>query len=545
MKSFRMLCVILALVAVAWADGVLVSNFSYGVAPGVNPGTVWVLSRGEGDYANGYSVLSLQSTTSGIEVQGSTQALLESQTVGVHDKIYQSMSAENRRSLLLRVGNAMIGQAYETDSVDEYTSPLGLVRIQQEGGDYSANVFEVRPASLGVDAAQDWKSPLEVAVHGAAADRNGLLWVARGPWGIARSVVAPAEWVDEVSIEDTVRSFALNGKTSKLDTLQKAKDIDTTKHLAVWDIAVDTTKGTLWLASEKGLWRGNRDSSVVHRIRLGSVDTLRITGIWMDATAQHIVVESAILKKSKSQSKATSALWSSWNGGTSFSRIQLPYDSLDVSVSSAAFVGDVVWLAAQGLESLSSGLFKVRADTAYSWPDSLKDASREDASPYLWHLEAGVVDREVSITAITSVAVGTGVALVASTDGAGVTVSADSGRTWRPILNQKSVKGSLSEVRMVPSVMRGYGSSIIAYRLNKTAKVTIDVFSYDMRKVRNVVRNASRLKDPVRSSDPRDDVWDGRDDAGNPVAAGMYYVRVKDNKDHEAWGKVLFLGGAQ
>lgn len=527
------------------AENVLVSNFTYAIAEGVNRGTIWVLARGDGDYANGYSVIQLVPSTNGIEVKGSKSFLLPSQTVGVHDKVFQSMGAENRRSLLVRSGALMVGQAFSPDSLDEYTQPLGLVRLLKTGEDSDAGIFSVQAAGLGLDASEAWKSPLEVSVHDAAVDKGGRLWLARGPWGVARAALAAASWKGEEALADSLPVFALNAKTAKWDTLRTAEDLDTAKQLNVWALALDSNSGSLWVGSEAGLWRGNRDSSALRRVRLGSVDTLRITGIWADSAFRRIVVESAVILKPKDQPKAISSLWTSWDGGAHFSKVALPYDSLDISVSRAAFLGDTAWLAVQGIENLASGLLKVRGSIAFRWPDSLIDLSREESSQYLWGLEAGVVDRDAIVTSVTTFGLGSAKALAVSTDGAGVAVSADSGRTWQQVLNQKSVKGSLREVRMVPSVMRGYGASLVAYRLGKSAKVTIEVFSYDMRKVKTIIRNEPRNADPLRSTNPRTDIWDGRDDMGNSVAAGMYYVRVRDNKDHEAWGKVLFLGGAQ
>jgi hypothetical protein len=195
------------------------------------------------------------------------------------------------------------------------------------------------------------------------------------------------------------------------------------------------------------------------------------------------------------------------------------------------------------MENNSNGLIKLRGAEAFRWADSLVDPGREESSRYLWGLEAKVIDRDVFINGVTTFSVGQAKILAVSTDGAGIAISVDQGHSWRQILNQKSVKSGLKEIRMIPSVMRGYGTSLVGYSLNQNAKVTIEVFSYDMRKVRTIVKNASRLADPVRSSNPREDVWDGRDDAGNVVVAGMYYLRVRDDKDHESWGKVMFLGG--
>jgi len=193
-------------------------------------------------------------------------------------------------------------------------------------------------------------------------------------------------------------------------------------------------------------------------------------------------------------------------------------------------------LAVQGIGNNHVGLLKIGAKGPEVWSDT-------SSQPWLWGMEAGVLDRNVVVTAIASFPLDGGIGLAASTNGAGVTISADSGRTWIQVLNQKAVRGGLAEVRVIPSVMRFLGTeSLVAYRLDQNAKVTIDVFSYDMRKVRTIVSRAPRKADAIRSSVAGQDFWDGRDDAGNSVALGMYYVRVKDDKGHETFGKVLWLG---
>ena len=134
--------------------------------------------------------------------------------------------------------------------------------------------------------------------------------------------------------------------------------------------------------------------------------------------------------------------------------------------------------------------------------------------------------------------------LAAATWGSGLAASADSGKSWSLVMNRTEVKGDLKEIRCIPSLLASNSAvSKIAYRLGKKSKVTIEVFSYDMRKIRTVVRGAVRFADQVRSSDADEDVWDGRDDEGRSVSSGVYYVRVKDDRGHEGWGKIYKTAG--
>ena len=134
--------------------------------------------------------------------------------------------------------------------------------------------------------------------------------------------------------------------------------------------------------------------------------------------------------------------------------------------------------------------------------------------------------------------------LAVATYGNGVLFSADTGKTWKNLMNRSSVGDNLKTIRAVPSVLRGEGAtSIIAYKISKNSKITIEVFSYDMKKVRTIVKNAPRMADPVRSTNQTEDLWDGRDDHGRYTAMGTYYIKVSDNHGNTGWTKIMSLGG--
>ena len=158
----------------------------------------------------------------------------------------------------------------------------------------------------------------------------------------------------------------------------------------------------------------------------------------------------------------------------------------------------------------------------------------------------GVTDRDVIICSMTSFPLTKDImGLAVATYGNGISVSADTGKTWTPILNRAKLGGDLGTIRMVPSVITAGSESLVSYKVSKDSKITIEVFSYDMRKVRKVVKSAQRFADASRSTNAKEDVWDGLDDNGNPCAMGVYYVRVKDNHGHVGWGKVMTLGGSR
>lgn len=68
------------------------------------------------------------------------------------------------------------------------------------------------------------------------------------------------------------------------------------------------------------------------------------------------------------------------------------------------------------------------------------------------------------------------------------------------------------------------------------ASVTVEVFDFGMNRVRTIVKDAQRT-----GATEFDEVWNGRNDSGDPVANGVYFYRVTINGDDRVWGKVLVL----
>ena len=168
----------------------------------------------------------------------------------------------------------------------------------------------------------------------------------------------------------------------------------------------------------------------------------------------------------------------------------------------------------------------------------------DEDNQWLYGLNAGVVDRNVEVTSIAAFPMTAKITgLVACTNGAGISVSADTGKTWTHIMKQTALKDNLGSIRMIPSVIGADNQSLVSYKVSKNSKLTIEVFSYDMRRVRTIVKDAERAASATRSTLATEDYWDGRDNAGNAVAMGIYYVRVKDNHGHVGWGKVMTVGG--
>ena len=215
------------------------------------------------------------------------------------------------------------------------------------------------------------------------------------------------------------------------------------------------------------------------------------------------------------------------------------YDEGDYTVSDVAFIGNTAFVAVAVSGGDVSGYFKLDSAGIRAW-----DVDDDGKSEWLYGYATGAIDRDFRITSICSFPLAknvTGLAL--ATYGNGISVSADSGKTWTPILNRAKLGNDLGSVRMVPSVITAGDQSLVSYKVGKDSKITIDVFSYDMRKIRTIVKSVPRGADASRSTNPKEDFWDGKDKAGRPCTMGVYYVRVKDNHGHIGWGKVMTLGG--
>jgi hypothetical protein len=66
--------------------------------------------------------------------------------------------------------------------------------------------------------------------------------------------------------------------------------------------------------------------------------------------------------------------------------------------------------------------------------------------------------------------------------------------------------------------------------------VTIDIYNFEMRRIRSVIRDAPRI-----GTREHDELWDGTDDGGTIVPNGVYFYRVSVNGNDERWGKIMVL----
>ncbi len=508
----------------ASSDG-FVSNFTYAAGPGNLTGTLWVVSRGTS--GSGLTLVNLALGSGNVHVSKMTTELLPDSITPVQDGVFSDVTAEHRRTPFARAGKLGLVVPLVAESDSGYLVPWGYFSARTAG----AVTSKPLPTPPG-----EFPEHSEMA-HATSAfvfdSLSNTLLLARGIYGIQKEDIG-------AGINSPKRSyFVVNVKTLELDSLRSSSKVDTVNNPAVYGMALDAD-GTLWLATGKGLFSYSGTTKKLAKTGIPGLDTGRVTGVWAGGSPRQIIAETSVRNKTSTEGR----LWRSFHG-KKFSEVVFRdttgkaqkniYDKNDFTTSDVAFVGNMAFLSVQAVEGSKSGLLKL---------DSIGAVPFDDEDQWLYGLNAGVVDRNVEVTSVAAFPLSSTVTgLVACTNGAGISVSADTGKSWSHIMNQTSVGNDLGSIRMIPSVIGAGNQSVVSYKVSKNSKITIEVFSYDMRKVRTVVKNAERPASTTRSTLATEDFWDGRDDSGNAVTMGVYYIRVKDNHGHVGWGKTMTLGG--
>ena len=531
MKQILKKCLWLALVAVpAFAAETLFSNYALNVNSTGKAGCLWVFSRG--DIYSGVTLLNLKVGSMGVQVAESKQEQASDSMTAVQAGIFSDVLAEHRRTPSIYAGKLgyvlpMFGQDDDGYSL----MPAGFFSVR--GID---NLIET-PLTIP-EALQDIDTAMYYAVSGFAFDSSKKqLWLARGAAGLGLYDVSGGS--------PKQGTFQLNLKTGSLDTAKVNYKWKNDTNPRIFDVKQHPVTGDLWLATSKGLWKVTADGKVSKAST--ALDTnARVTGLWMGGDPLTIVAETSRMEKESMKG----ALWVQRNNANDFAKVDFldtagkkqkkdVYDDGDYTVSGVAFIGSVAYVAVLGPGGSVSGYFKLDSAGVRAW-----EMDDDGKNQWLYGYATGATDRDAIITSICSFPLDSKTeGLAISTYGNGISVSADSGKTWNTILNRAKLGGNLGTIRMVPSVITAGDQSLVSYKVGKESKITIDVFSYDMRKVRTIVKSAPRDADASRSTNPKEDFWDGYDKAGRPCTMGVYYVRVKDNHGHIGWGKVMTLGG--
>lgn len=516
------------------ATETLFSNWAFSVAPGSATGSLWVFSRG--DMNSGVTRLDLKVSASGqVQVSGTEQGPLSDSVTAVHDGIFTDVNANHRRIPAENAGRlGLVYPMYGLDNNGNLLQPEGIISVRS-----TEDIFET-PLELP-SAADELDSAMTYAVSGLAYDSTRkTLWIARGMLGltgydISRGANDPKEF-----------RLIFDRENKTLDTLKLNASKDLKKYTEVFDVALDPNTRDLWMATARGLWVLSADGKLASASKV--LDSMRVTGVWVGGDPLMVIAET----QAQGKESMKGGLWRKYvEKSGDFAKVPFidvkgnsqkkdVYDNADYTVSNVAFVGKQALVAVRTVGGSVTGLLRVDSLGVRAYE------SDEEESQWLYGFEMGVTDRDVMICDIAAFPLEkntTGLAV--ATYGNGISVSADTGRTWTPILNRAKLSGNLGTVRMVPSVITAGSESLVSYKVSKDSKITIEVFSYDMKKVRKIVKSAPRFADASRSTNAKEDVWDGLDDYGNPCAMGVYYVRVKDNHGHVGWGKVMTLGGTR
>jgi hypothetical protein len=516
------------------ATETLFSNWAFSVAPGGDYGSLWVFSRG--DMNSGVTRLDLKVSASGqVQVSGTEQGPLSDSVTAVHDGIFTDVNANHRRIPAENAGRlGLVYPMYGLDNNGNLLQPEGIISVRS-----TEDIFET-PLELP-SAAEELDSAMTYAVSGLAYDSTRkTLWIARGMLGltgydISRGANDPKEF-----------RLIFDRENKALDTLKLNASKDLKKYTEVFDVALDPNTRDLWMATARGLWVLSADGRLASASKV--LDSMRVTGVWVGGEPLMVIAET----QAQGKESMKGGLWRKYvEKSGDFAKVPFidvkgnsqkkdVYDNADYTVSNVAFVGKQALVAVRTVGGSVTGLLRVDSLGVRAYE------SDEEESQWLFGFEMGVTDRDVMICDIAAFPLEkntTGLAV--ATYGNGISVSADTGRTWTPILNRAKLSGNLGTVRMVPSVITAGSESLVSYKVSKDSKITIEVFSYDMKKVRKIVKSAPRFADASRSTNAKEDVWDGLDDYGNPCAMGVYYVRVKDNHGHVGWGKVMTLGGTR
>lgn len=517
----------------AYAGETLFSNYVFAVGPAGQNGALWAFSR-DGNYS-GVTLLNFNVAGKGNVVTESTaQAQVETDTLtAVQDGIFEDDLAERRRIPAIYAGTklGLVLPMFAMDKDERYRIPAGYYTVR-DLKNVIENPLDVSPA------ADDLEKPMQYATSGFAYDSTAKrLWIARGALGVMVHDVSSNK-----GAKDT--TFILNSTTKKLEILKNNTELDLEKNPEIFDVRLHPETGDLWLATAKGVWV--KSSSGLKNIS-GKLKDSRVTGLWMGGNPLQIIAETS----NKKEDDIVGGLWRIYGeNAKDFSKVNFldtagkaqkkdVYDESDYTVGDVAFIGKTAYVLVRAVGGSVSGYLKLDSLGVKAW-----EKDEDGKLQWLYGYETGATDRKAIITSMCSFPLSknrTGLAL--ATYGNGVSVSADSGATWSVVLNRAKLSNNLGSIRMVPSVITPGDEALVSYKLDKESKITIEVFSYDMRKVRTIVKDAVRNADASRSSNPKEDYWDGRDEHGKDCTMGVYYIRVKDNHGHIGWGKAMTLGG--
>jgi hypothetical protein len=523
-----------ALCGNAFAAETLFSNNVFEVAPAGVDGSLWAVSR-NGSYS-GVTLLTFRVSDKGTVALESTVRKQVSDTLtAVHNGIIldDDEFAERRRIPSVYAGEklGLVLPMFSVDSGARYLQPEGFFSV------VDAKTVNEFPMDVPSNV-EDFKDPMKYALSGFAYDSTGKrLWMARGALGVMVHDISSNK-----GSKDT--TFVLNVAKERLELLKDNTVLDSTVYPEIFDVRLHPETGDLWLATASGVWVKSSDG--LKNISKKLEDS-RVTGLWMGGNPLQIIAETNY----KEKKNVVGGLWRIYGEKSEdFVKVDFldtagkvqkkdVYDEADYTVGDVAFLGNKAFVLVRTAGGSMSGYLKLDSLGVRAWEED-----DDGKTQWLYGYETGATDRRAVIKSMCAFPLSKKrMGLAIATFGNGISVSADSGATWSVILNRAKLDNNLGSIRMVPSVITPGDEALVSYKVGRESKITIEVFSYDMRKVRTIVKDAVRNADAARSTNPKEDFWDGRDDHGKDCTMGVYYIRVKDNHGHIGWGKAITLGG--
>ena len=180
--------------------------------------------------------------------------------------------------------------------------------------------------------------------------------------------------------------------------------------------------------------------------------------------------------------------------------------------------------------------------------DSMVVNENEDPKDYPYYFSnrlSEVLPTNIQLGGIAVTVQGNEAYIVAGTKSQGLFYTDLYDMEWKNLNRQTRVEKGLKEIITFPTVFDGSSDVGIGYQIAEDGDVTIKVFNYGMEEVRTIVREAPRPGGSARSENPQKDRWNGKDDHGNYVSTGMYYVLVKSSNGERGFGKVMVVYGRE
>jgi len=113
------------------------------------------------------------------------------------------------------------------------------------------------------------------------------------------------------------------------------------------------------------------------------------------------------------------------------------------------------------------------------------------------------------------------------------------------VRSERKINSGLKETYAVPGILNNGTVAMFAYSLAKASNVSIAVYDWNMNLVKNVIAKKPRLAgldDPLgngRSTNRKDDIWDGTNSSGRRVAVGVYYFKITAENGERSFGKII------